>query len=345
MSKEQYAFPHEDSVSLDKFYGNPRGRNGRVSSTWYKNHIVNWKPPYPIFYSDGHQPMRMLLVHKLCVPAFDGAFTEVLNHFGPDAIKEKHLDICGGTYNYRNMRGGSRLSVHAYGIAIDMDPENNPFPHRWTEDGIDLDFVKIMEKHGFWWRGHHGDIDPMHFQCTFRGQKPEGLESANPVEPATNDDTVDPHYHATDPIPPVLVHPEDHSIPGTIYKFFCEHDLTPAQACGIVANVQAESGFDINNVGDGGLARGLFQMHPDRRSVIWEGARCDMKHGNIEEQCKGALWELHHVELHAYRKLKQAETPFVAGYNMCRYYERPASHLEWIKRGRIAEKWFHHFND
>lgn len=398
MSLAQYAFPHEDSESLNQFYGNPRGRNGLVSQSWYKENIVKWEPPYLFFFSEGHVRLRTLLVHRLCVPTFDKAFSDVLKHFGPSGIDQHRLNICGGTYNFRAMRGGSRLSVHAYGIAVDMDPQHNPFPHPWTSHGINIDFVNILQEAGFWWRGYHGDIDPMHFQCTYRGQKPADVPVVPPIvvanvanvvvnvvsAPVANvadeiqtadtadDDTVievktvetidtietikHPHHHpgntqpvpaphpAVDPRPIAAVHPEDNSIPGRIYNFFTANGLTKEQACGVVANVQAESGFDINNVGDGGLARGLFQMHPDRRNVIWDGAKHDMKHGDIEEQCKGALWELQHVELHAYGKLKEAETPYQAGYNWCRYYERPASHLEWIKRGRIAEKWYHHFN-
>jgi len=340
MSELQYSFPHEDTEALNHFYGDPRGRNGLVSTSWYKDNITKWTPIYPMFYSEHNVPLKTLLVHKLCVPTFDKAFGNVLKHFGIDKIKELRLNISGGTYNYRLMRGGSRLSVHAYGIAIDMDPNYNPFPHPWHSGGINIDFANIMMEAGFWWRGYHGDIDPMHFQCAYRGVKPQEA-AANPV--ATNEH-VEPPHPAEDPHPPVLVHPADHSVPGTIYNFFVSNGFTKEQACGIVANVQAESGFDINNVGDGGLARGLFQMHPDRRNVIWEGAHCDMKHGGIEEQCKGALWELQHVELVALRHLKAAETAFDAGYNMCRWYERPASHLEWTKRGRIATKWYTHFN-
>lgn len=336
MSNLQYNFPHEDGESLDKFYGNPRGRNGRASPSWEKANLVKWTPPYPLFYSEHHAPLHTLLVHKLCVPTFDLAFKQVLGHFGAEGVKRNRLDICGGTYNFRPMRGGSRLSAHAYGIAIDMDPDHNPFPHRWITDGLNMDFVNIMMESGFWWRGYHGDIDPMHFQCAYRGTKPD--EAANPVA------VHEPLHPAEDPHPAAIVHPADHSIPATIYNFFVDNGFTKEQACGIVANVQAESGFDINNVGDGGLARGLFQMHPDRRNVIWEGSHHDMKHGDITEQCKGALWELQHVELLAHRKLKDAETAFQAGYNMCRYYERPASHLEWTKRGQIAVKWFNHFN-
>lgn len=162
-------FPHEDPINLNKFYGDPRGSNGQVSRKWYAENIVKWTPPYSLFYSDGKKtPLRTLLLHKKVVSVYTAAFTEVKNNFTPQEIKENHLDICAGTFNYRPMRGGSRLSVHSWGIAIDIDPARNPFPSTWREGMLNHEFADILEKHGLWWRGRKGDNDPMHFQAAWR---------------------------------------------------------------------------------------------------------------------------------------------------------------------------------
>lgn len=42
-----------------------------------------------------------------------------------ERIRELRLDVYGGCFNNRPIRGGSRPSLHAWGIAIDMDPERN----------------------------------------------------------------------------------------------------------------------------------------------------------------------------------------------------------------------------
>ena len=162
-------FPHEDQVNLIKFFGDPRGSNGQVSKKWFAENIVKWTPPYPIYYSDGkHTPLKTLLLHKKVVDAYTAAFTEVKEHFGLQHIKELHLDISGGSFCYRLMRGGSRLSVHSWGIAIDMDPARNPWPAKWQEGMLNREFADILMKHGLWWRGLPGDNDPMHFQCAWR---------------------------------------------------------------------------------------------------------------------------------------------------------------------------------
>lgn len=164
-------WPHEDVSSLNEFYGDPRGPNGQANPHWEAANLVPWTPPYPLFYSDGnHTPMRHLRVHAKALGTFNAAFSDVLNHFGLAAIQKLRLDTTGGTYCYRVERGGSRLSVHSWGCAIDMDPGHNPFPHPWQPGRgmIDPDFARILQLRGFTWRGRVGDDDPMHFQLATR---------------------------------------------------------------------------------------------------------------------------------------------------------------------------------
>ena len=162
-------FPHEDVIKLNEFYGDPRGKNGEVSSKWFKENLVKWTPPYPLYYSDGkNTPLKTLYLHKKVVDVFTAAFTEVKEHFTPEQIKELRLNISGGTFCYRLMRGGNKLSVHSWAVAIDMDPGHNPFPAHWKEGMINHSFADILEKNGLWWRGTAGDNDPMHFQAAWR---------------------------------------------------------------------------------------------------------------------------------------------------------------------------------
>jgi hypothetical protein len=164
-------WPHEDTTTLDAFYGNPDGVNGEASPAWQAENLIAWVPPYPMFYSDEDRtPLQHLRVHKKCVQTFADAFRDVLLTLGADYIKTHRLDISGGTFCYRVQRGGSRLSVHSWGCAIDMDPGRNPFPAHWRDGKgmIDAKFAAILVKHGFTWRGANGDIDAMHFQLCHR---------------------------------------------------------------------------------------------------------------------------------------------------------------------------------
>jgi hypothetical protein len=165
MSEVQW--PHEDNAALNAFYGNPRGNHAdEASAGWEAANLIRWVPVFPMFYSDGeHTPLKTMRIHKKCFNAFEAAFKDVLATLGHDYIVAHRLNISGGTYCFRLQRGGSRLSVHAWGCAIDMDPGHNPFPHKWTGGAmIDAKFADILTRHGFCWRGAHGDDDPMHFQ-------------------------------------------------------------------------------------------------------------------------------------------------------------------------------------
>ena len=85
-------FPHEDPINLNKFFGDPRGRNGQVDSKWYRENIVKWTPPYPLFYSDGKRtPLRTLLLHKKVVDVYTAAYTEVAKEFTPADLEDSKL--------------------------------------------------------------------------------------------------------------------------------------------------------------------------------------------------------------------------------------------------------------
>lgn len=79
-----------------------------------------------------------------------------------------------GTYFWRNVAGTPRLSVHAYGAAIDL---NTHFSNYWKwvgyqegqvgisyQNQMPLGLVQIFEKHGWIWGGRWYHFDTMHFE-------------------------------------------------------------------------------------------------------------------------------------------------------------------------------------
>lgn len=126
-----------------------------------------------------------------------------------------------------------------------------------------------------------------------------------------------------------------------IYDYFADtRRLGPIGACGMVAQADAESGFNTHACGDGGEAYGLWQMHMDRIRPIREAIGIDIAaFPDVLEQCAAAWHELETTESFARREICAARTPYEAGYAACRYYERPASQAEWDKRGWIADRW------
>ncbi|HEY5123218.1 MAG TPA: M15 family metallopeptidase [Ignavibacteria bacterium] len=99
----------------------------------------------------------------------------------PENLK-KYVTRLAGTFYWRVIAGTNRLSMHSFGIAIDI---NTDYSNYWQWDGgkkgkieyrnkIPMEIVKIFEKYGFIWGGKWYHYDTMHFEY-----RPELLVSAN----------------------------------------------------------------------------------------------------------------------------------------------------------------------
>lgn len=109
-----------------------------------------------------------------------------------------------------------------------------------------------------------------------------------------------------------------------------ELKLTPAVACGIMANIKAESNFDPAAVGDGGDAYGLCQWNSRRDTMV---KFCEANGYDSWRDIYGQLaylgYELEHYEKSVGDFLKKIpNTPqgaYDAAYHFCYYYEVPAN--------------------
>ena len=130
-----------------------------------------------------------------------------------------------------------------------------------------------------------------------------------------------------------------------IFDAFVGFGFTPAQACGMVAQADAESSFRPMVVGDHGEAHGLFQLHADRIALIKAGCGADMAHEpDPFKQCLGVWWEMTKGhEKHALAAIRAATTAYDAGAAACRFYERPGAPGQPAKRGALAQAWFARF--
>lgn len=106
--------------------------------------------------------------HKKVALPMQAIFEDTLAHYGLEEIQRLGLDLFGGCLNIRKMRGGSRYSMHSWGIAVDLDPKRNQL--KW--DNTRASFAKqefeafwsIVEKHGAISLGRERNFDWMHFQ-------------------------------------------------------------------------------------------------------------------------------------------------------------------------------------
>lgn len=110
-------------------------------------------------------------------------------------------------------------------------------------------------------------------------------------------------------------------------------------ACGIAANLQAESDFRIDAVGDGGLAYGIAQWHPPRQADFARVFGKPIQGSTLDEQLAFVDWELRNTERHAGTALRATLTANEAAAVVSRLYERPAdADGEAKRRAAIAAK-------
>lgn len=150
----------------DAFYGNPRGRNGQPSAKWEAENLVKIIPPYQMFY-DG-KPIKSFRMHKKCAEATLKALSAI-----NDIIKnnksfasQSGANVFGGSYNFRLMRNGTRLSMHSWGCAIDLDPARNGLGDTTPRFAGYPQIIKAFEDQGATWGGRWtgSSCDGMHFQ-------------------------------------------------------------------------------------------------------------------------------------------------------------------------------------
>ena len=126
---------------------------------------------------------------------------------------------------------------------------------------------------------------------------------------------------------------------GATIEFFRSKGWTEQQAMGIAANLEQESGFRHNAVGDGGNAYGIAQWHKDRQENFRKFSGKDIRESTPAEQLEFVNYELTRgAEKSAGDRLRMTGTAYDAAATVSRYYERPADKDgEAERRGRLAE--------
>jgi hypothetical protein len=87
-----------------------------------------------------------------------------------------YISNIGGTFNWRTISGSKRLSMHSFGMTIDINVAYSDY-WQWScsckseiielkkfKNRIPIDLVKIFEKYGFIWGGNWYHFDTMHFE-------------------------------------------------------------------------------------------------------------------------------------------------------------------------------------
>lgn len=125
--------------------------------------------PFPLRIAwDKKTTVNKLTCNKAIAEPLKSVFSEILAVYGLAKIQELGIDLFGGCFNFRQQRGGSNYSVHAWGLAIDLDPERNQLKETSRTAHFARPEYKVMidifYKHGFISLGREKNYDWMHFQ-------------------------------------------------------------------------------------------------------------------------------------------------------------------------------------
>lgn len=155
---------------MNAFYGNPDTNNdGQADKAWESGNLVRITPPYKLVLAwDTKRQVSTILVHKKCADSLLRILTAIKDHYKTqEAIDKARMNLFGGVYNFRLMRGGSNLSIHSWAAAIDLDPERNGLGKKWVDGKgmMPTPVVKAFEAEGWVWGGKWKRPDAMHFQA------------------------------------------------------------------------------------------------------------------------------------------------------------------------------------
>ncbi|WP_298981602.1 peptidoglycan-binding protein [uncultured Roseibium sp.] len=154
--KRRGAFPRQRDVM--SFYGAVGTGQTRVEVPW--DMVLAW---------DTDIPCRTITLHEKVAPSAERVFQKIRGLYSNNEIKAVGLNLFGGSLNVRRMRGGSRYSMHSWGIAIDFDPIRNQLSWKRPQARLSHDdavpFWLAWEAEGWLSLGRAKNFDWMHVQA------------------------------------------------------------------------------------------------------------------------------------------------------------------------------------
>jgi hypothetical protein len=154
------SFPSQAPRAMEKFFGAVGANQTTLVLPKEYPMCLAWEPSRRIARFSCHEKIH---------DAARRVLVRVLDAYGPARIRALGLDRFGGCLNVRRMRGGSNWSTHAWGAALDFDPDNNQL--RWTRARARFArpeyerWWSLWEAEGFVSLGRVRDFDWMHVQA------------------------------------------------------------------------------------------------------------------------------------------------------------------------------------
>lgn len=178
----------EESPDLEDMFHYPYPKDSTIFAENYDPGRIRNEAFFKKMYGNSKAEVQSQLVTMPWLPGLSLIEVQVTKVNGVDkaleAVSEdlvalgktyiSYLKPLAGTFNWRSIAGTTRLSVHSFGAAIDLNVAYADY-WRWSSEfkngkplryrnRIPTVIVDIFEKHGFIWGGKWYHYDTMHFE-------------------------------------------------------------------------------------------------------------------------------------------------------------------------------------
>lgn len=149
-----------------EMFGNPDSDgDGILDPKWFAENIRVFSLPFPMVLAWQPQTtIRRFQAHRLAGPKICAALSRMEQAHGLEYLVERKLDRWGGCFNFRLIRGGNSLSNHAWGTAVDINPDLGRMGNAEDAAAYPHFIVEAFEAEGFYWGGRFLRPDAMHFE-------------------------------------------------------------------------------------------------------------------------------------------------------------------------------------
>ncbi len=161
---EYYTLPRETTAAMTAYYGAPSSSPDYLA--WFSfPMLTRLYDRGGAFLGDkvGDDGLPDHRTHRLLAGRLQAALSEIYATLGRDEYVRQGWHVYGGSHNYRKKVGGSSLSTHSWALAVDMNPDENPYAR--TASTFSPQSIDIMEKWGFLSGYRAWGKDAMHFQA------------------------------------------------------------------------------------------------------------------------------------------------------------------------------------
>lgn len=145
------------------FYGNPHHPN------FEDEHIVSVPCPWHLVYEGKPIHNNAIRINRKCSESLTRVLSATWNilHQDQSAVEALRYHKYSGSFVVRPKRGGSTLSMHAFGAAIDWDDEDNVHHSQRHLFNNDSPLIQQFKAEGWIWGGdwHAFSVDAMHVQA------------------------------------------------------------------------------------------------------------------------------------------------------------------------------------